>query len=390
MEPVEPGSPRGRLALLENISEGKPLTPAASLSLDQCLGCRACEAACPAGVKPAREIHAAKPPFKNRTLSGYLFVYLWRYACRTIVPKPSHLVALIRLLDFLRQIRLTAVLTRLPPLATLGAKFEELAALLPPVPSPGGRRPHILPAVGPERRRVAFFAGCIMETVIRPANDAAITLLRHAGCTVIVPPAQTCCGALSHHSGDRESARKLALRNIEAFRCEEPYDCVVSTAAACTVHLREYPELFPDHPAREKAAAFSARVRDFAELVSELKPVLTSSFSGRIAYHESCLLRHSDNRRHMKNVLALLPDVEALPAPHPGCCGSAGGYVLRHPDVANALLDAKITAIRNTGAKAVVTDNPGCLLFLRYGLKQQGLIEDIAAYHLAEFLLPGK
>lgn len=221
-----------------------------------------------------------------------------------------------------------------------------------------------------------------------PVNDAAIELLRHAGCTVVVPPAQTCCGALSHHCGDREAAIRLARRNLAAFEAAEPFDFVTGTAAACVVHLQEYPELLALSPAeRNQAQRFSSRVRDFAGLLRELEPAFVPVSTGRVAYHESCLLRHGANSGGIRQILSTMPGVEPVPAPHLGCCGSAGGYFFRHSEVALGLLDAEITALKNTGACTVVTDNPGCLLFLRYGLDRHNM-DKIRVLHLAEFLKP--
>ncbi|MEW6448728.1 MAG: (Fe-S)-binding protein [Bacillota bacterium] len=250
-------------------------------------------------------------------------------------------------------------------------------------------RAHLLPSHGKEKYRVAFFTGCITEVALGTVIDTAIELLRHASCTVIVPPAQTCCGALSHHCGDKEAALRLARRNLAAFEAAEPFDFITGTAAACIVHLQEYPELFPFPPAeRNKTERFSSRVRDFAGLLLELEPALIPTATGRAAYHESCLLRHGANSGGIRQILSTMPGVEPVPAPHLGCCGSAGGYFFRHPEVALSLLDAEIGALKATGAGTVVTDNPGCLLFLRYGLDRHSLAGTIKVLHLAEFLKP--
>lgn len=228
-----------------------------------------------------------------------------------------------------------------------------------------------------------------METLLRPANDAAVDLLRAAGCTVVFPKGQSCCGALSYHGGDLKTASRLAARNIEAFTHAEPYDFVVCAAAACTVHLREYPSLFSSDPSmQEKAGRFAARVRDFSEFVFALKPDLKPVFPGPVAYHESCLLRNSAGPGAMGKLLRGLPGVVAFSAPHSGCCGSAGGYNLRHPHTAVSLLDAEITALGRSTARTLVTDNPGCLLFLLHGLTRHDLTSKIKVKHLAEFLKP--
>lgn len=380
LAPREPDSPRGRLVLL---SSG-PLSPVASAYLDRCLGCRACEAACPAGASPARAVQA-RATLSCPSPTGRLIAGLLRFAARTIIPVPGRLRLTLRLLHLLDR-------TFLPLLKLFPGQFLKtlalLAALLTPFSPPRApRRTFLLPARTEEKWRVAFFTGCLMESALRTTNDAAIALLRQAGCTVVIPPAQTCCGALAYHLGDKKTAAKLARQNLDAFAAVEPYDFVVVTAAACAVHLREYPELFPAaSPAQDAAQSFAVRVRELAEFLRETAPPLLPAAPGKVAYHESCLLRNTARASALPTVLSHLPGVEILPAPHLGCCGSAGTYLLRHPDVALALLDAEVTALARTGAATVVTDNPGCLLFLRYGLERHNLTGKIAVRHLATFL----
>lgn len=388
LEPLEPDSPRGRLTLLSYLASGGSFTPAAAWFLDRCIGCRACEAACPAGIKPAREILSGKPPSFPRSLSEGLLEWLWRFGSGKVMPRPARLRLALKSLPLLRRTGLLSPISRLPGLAPLSRGLEQIAAILPAAPVPREKRAHLLPSYGKGKYRVAFFTGCITEAALGTVNDAAIELLRHAGCTVIVPPAQTCCGALSHHCGDKEAAFRLARRNLAAFEAAEPFDFVTGTAAACIVHLQEYPELLAPGPAeRNTTQRFSSRVRDFAGLLRELEPALVPAATGRAACHESCLLRHSAGGGAMTQILSSLPGVEPVPAPHLGCCGSAGGYFFRHPEVALGLLDAEIGALKNTGANTVVTDNPGCLLFLRYGLDRHN-INRTRVLHLAEFLKP--
>ncbi|MGQ9513010.1 (Fe-S)-binding protein [Thermodesulfitimonas sp.] len=380
LTPREPDSPRGRLVLLRR----EPLSPVAGAYLDRCLGCRACEAACPAGTSPARAVQA-RATLSSPSSTGCLMAGLLRFAARTIIPAPGRLGLALRLLHLLDRTFLQ-LLKLFPgqPSKTLAL----LAALLTPFPPRRApRRTSLLPARTAEKWRVAFFTGCIMESALRTVNDAAIELRRQVGCTVVIPPAQTCCGALPYHLGDKNTAAKLARQNLDAFAAVEPYDFVVVTAAACAVHLREYPELFPEaSPARTAARSFAARVRELAEFLRETAPPLLPVAPGKVACHESCLLRNTTRASVLPAVLSRLPGVEILPAPHLGCCGSAGIYLLRHPDVALALLDAEVVALAQTGAATVVTDNPGCLLFLRYGLERHNLTGKIAVQHLATFL----
>ncbi|MEW6183763.1 MAG: (Fe-S)-binding protein [Bacillota bacterium] len=387
LEPLEPDSPRGRLALLESLAGGTPHSPASVSHLDRCLGCRSCEASCPAGVKAALEIHAVKLQ-NDQDFPGRFFRRVWRLGCRTFLTDNARLFRLLKTLIFLKRTLLLETLARIPGFAAFGGR-EGLAALLPSAVHRPAARPLIMPALKKEVYRVAFFTGCVMEIVLRPANDAAVELLRSAGCAVILPTGQVCCGALSCHGGDTKTAAGLARRNIEAFSGAGPYDFLVCASAACTVHLREYPSLFPDDPAmRQKAELFAALVRDFSEIIYELKPNVEPVFPVPVAYHESCLLRNSAAPGAMGKLLLGLPKAEAFPAPHSGCCGSAGGYNLRHPGTALSLLDAEITALDRSGACTLVTDNPGCLLFLSHGLKRRNLSGKITVKHLAEFLKP--
>lgn len=315
LDPVEPDSPRGRLELLKHLAAGKSPTPAASRFLDRCLGCRACEAVCPAGVKPAREILAERPRLVSRPLAENLLEWLWRFASGKVIPSPARLRLVLKSLLFLRRTGLLSLVTRFPNLASLGRQLEEIATILPAAPPPKGKCTRLFPSYSGEKCRVAFFTGCITEAALGYVNHAAIELLRHAGCTVILPPAQTCCGALSRHCGDKKAVLQLARRNLAAFEAAEPFDFVTGTAAACIVHLQEYPELFAYSPAEQnQAQRFSSRVQEFAGLLCELEPALIPAITGRVAYHESCLLCYSASvylpdrqSSSMRQILSTLP-----------------------------------------------------------------------------------
>jgi glycolate oxidase iron-sulfur subunit len=223
-----------------------------------------------------------------------------------------------------------------------------------------------------------------MNVLFGQTNEASVQLLNEAGYDVAVPEQQGCCGALHAHSGDLKAARACARRNLEAFRPED-LDAIVINAAGCGSTLKEYGHLLRDDPAwAQRAAAFSARVRDLTEMLEA--PIARRRIPETVTYHDACHLAHAQRitkqpRDLMKSTAANfveLPEAEV-------CCGSAGSYNLTEPEMAERLQRRKVQNILQSGAQIVVTTNPGCLLQIQAGLKKAGA-EHIQVLHVADFL----
>jgi len=379
----EAQSPRGRLALLRAVEEGRlPLDESVEAHLYHCLDCRACNTVCPAGV-----------PIGELIVAG-------RAATAAQRPRPWWLRLLLeRALGSPRAAEWAAAPLRgawrlgLIPLARwLFRFFPPLRELLDWVPRPAPPVRRALrdrPAPAEARYRVGFFLGCVMNAVYGDVVRASVRLLERLGCAVVVPWDQACCGAPQDDQGLREAARRFARRNIAAFEALGPLDAIVADCAACSGFLKEYPHLLAEDPEwADRARAFAARVRDLTEWLEAIWPEgLQPVASGlRLTYHEPCHLSHVQGVRRQPRALLLrlrgatfreLPDAAR-------CCGSAGIYNLTHPAMSRRLLERKMADIAATGASVVVTANPGCLLQLEWGARRSGLAVQVR--HLSELL----
>lgn len=333
----ENDSPRGRIVLMKALADGSLATgePDTSRHLDQCLGCRACETACPSGVPYGQLLEAT------------------RAAQATARPLP----ALSRLILF--------VFARpaLLQLAMLGARMVRATRL--------SRALSRLPG------RVAVLTGCVMEGLLSPVNRATELALAHNGYTLVRAPAQRCCGALHAHAGARNAAQALARANIAAFDASGA-DAIAVNSAGCGAAMKDYGHLLADDPAwHDRARAFAARVRDVSELLAEAGPRVPLADRAprmRVAVDHPCHLVHGQRLTSPPaKVLDAMSGVEAVELPDAAtCCGSAGLYSLSQPQLAASILAPKLAAISATGADTVVTGNPGCLMHIGAGLIRSG------------------
>jgi glycolate oxidase iron-sulfur subunit len=244
---------------------------------------------------------------------------------------------------------------------------------------------------GAPRGRVAFHTTCIMETMFPHTHRETVRLLVIAGVEVVVPLAQTCCGALHAHSGRREQAKDLARTNVRAFGGHD-VEFVVSHSAGCGAALRESDELL-GHDA--DATAFAHKVRDISEVLAHFglpaaeRPLRSAHDPGkplRIAMHDACHLAHAQRVREApRRLLRQLPGVELVELPESDwCCGSAGVYNLTQPELADAQLEGKLDRIARVAPEVVIASNPGCLLHMQRGARERGL--DVRIAHLLDVL----
>ena len=381
----EMDSPRGRIHLMRLGVEGgiTALDDTVVGHFDACLGCMACVTACPSGVKYDELITATRAQIERnhrRALPDRLF----RALIFALFPHPARLrVAgvlgwLYQRLGGDRLLRLTGVDAYLPP------RLHALSQLLPDVRlrDLARRDPERVAAQGPPRRRVGLLTGCVQRVFFGDVNAATTRVLAAEGCEVVAPADQACCGALELHAGREPAAADRARRLIDVFERAQ-VDTVVVNAAGCGSSLKEYGHVLRDDPAyADRAAAFSARVRDVTELLDELEPrAPRAPVRLRAAYHDACHLAHAQGvRAEPRRVLRTVPGLELAEVADPDqCCGSAGIYNLVQPEAAEDLGRRKAAAIRATGAAAVVTANPGCLLQLRRYL-------DLPLYHPVQVL----
>jgi glycolate oxidase iron-sulfur subunit len=243
------------------------------------------------------------------------------------------------------------------------------------------------PAKGPQRARVALFAGCVAQVTFSELNRATIRVLQANGCEVVVPAEQICCGALAAHAGVRDVARDLAQANFHAFRADD-FDAIITNAAGCGSTLKEYAFLFAaNSPDRAGAEKFSAKVRDISEFLVELGLVAPlRPLPMRVTYQDSCHLVHGQKIREApRKLIRAIPSVEFVEmALSDLCCGSAGVYNVTQPKAALDLLTDKMNHAKQTKAQAILTANPGCILQLRAGAAIHNTGQEVL--HVVELL----
>ncbi len=381
---VETESPRGRIHLVEAAAQGRiPIDARFEEHMYVCLGCRACETACPSGVKFGTIIEAARAEIGPT--GSPLARRLTLLALRHLMPFPGRLRLAAALLRFYQRsgLRSAAHALHLVP-----RRLAEMETLLPPIPNhffvPAQE---VFPALGPRRARVGLLSGCVMSVMFADLNEATIRVLQRNGCEVVVPRAQTCCGALNLHSGERDQARAMARRNIDTFLAAG-VDAIVINAAGCGSASKEYDVLFRDDPIYgAKAAQFSQRCRDVSEFLAELGLIgELGEVRARVTYQDPCHLAHGQGiRRQPRELLRRIPGVDLVEmAGSDRCCGSAGIYNLTQPEYSRIILDEKVAAIQATGADLVVAPNPGCMLQIAGGVRARGM--RVHVHHLIDLL----
>ena len=382
----EMDSPRGRIWLMRKATTGEAeLDPTFRQHIDQCLGCMSCVTACPSGVEYNKLIEDTRGQVERnipRSFSDRMF----RRLLFATFPHPARLRAMAVPLGWYQRSGLQALVRRSGVLKLLPARLAAMEQLLPPVP----RKVRVVsaPAKAGARGRVAMLTGCVQDAFFHPVNEATERVLRAAGYEVVVPEGQGCCGALLVHSGMDTDAAAYAKRMIAMMETAN-VEFIAINAAGCGSTMKEYGHLLREDPAwAARAEAFAARCRDISELLEPVAHELPyKPLPLRIAYHDACHLRHAQGLYSQpRDVLGAIPQLELLEiAEGHLCCGSAGVYNLLYPETAAELGDRKAENVLATGAQALVSANPGCLLQLESALRKRGATP-LPAFHTIEIL----
>ena len=374
----ERNSPRGRIALMRAIADGElQVTNTFADEMSYCLGCLACQTACPAGVNYAELFETARSDIEASGAQPGLRRRLWRrVTLGFLFQHPRALRAAGRLLRAYQRsgveelVRRTG-LTRLLP-ADL-RRLEPQAPRIAPRFSNGLIARDERPAGG-VRYRVALLTGCIQDLVFPDVNRDTADVLLANGCAVHTPAAQPCCGSLHAHNGELDAARAQARQLIDLMPPDR-YDAIISNAGGCGSHLRRYGPLLADDPVyASRARAWDEKLKDIQEwlIATGCRAPAAAPFDHEVTvtYHESCHLAHGQKiTREPRALLRLLPGVSLAELPESAwCCGSAGVYAITQPAQADALLERKVGNIERTGAAIVATSNPGCQLQIARGL----------------------
>ncbi|GIM46360.1 glycolate oxidase iron-sulfur subunit [Collibacillus ludicampi] len=384
-------SPRGRIALMKGVAkEQLPIDAEFEKNMFACLGCRACETACPAGVPYGSLIETArvvveqnkkkykKPPLVRRMVFKHLF------------PHPQRIKALGTALWVAQASGLQKFANRTGMIHMLPKPMAEMQQAVKKIASPLERKKR-KPVLNAEKEKlftVGLFTGCVMDVMFYETNQATARLLSKAGCEVVFVENQACCGALHAHSGELDGAIELAKRNIEAFE-KANVDYIVNNAGGCGAALKDYHHWFHDDPEwKERAMAFVAKVRDANELLAELPPLTFKPLHARVTYQDSCHLAHGQGVRNQpRQLLRSIPGIEYIELENAdSCCGSAGIYNLIQYEMSMQILDDKMEHVKKTKAQILVTSNPGCLLQMRQGIIREGLQDKMEAVHIMDLL----
>jgi glycolate oxidase iron-sulfur subunit len=385
---TEADSPRGRLYLMRALAEGRAeVNPSMVHHLDTCLGCRACETACPSAVQYGELLGQARARIEREH------------------PRPvREKVARRGLLDTLTNpSRMSLAMAGAKVMGRLTGSGEGVPAFLTrflsgkegpigemPLPAPVSafprRLPAFTPAKGERRARVALLSGCVMSVLFLHVHEATLRVLAANGCDVLVPPKQGCCGALHLHAGFMDEARQLARPLMEVFE-REKLDAVIVNSAGCGAAMKEYAELFPPGVDHTRAELMGKKVKDVSEFLYELGLVPPRrERRARVAYHDACHLAHAQRiREQPRALLAAIPGIELAPVSESDwCCGSAGIYNFTQPELAAQLQARKVANLLAARPDLIVTGNPGCHMWILAGLKAAG--RDIPVKHTLEVL----
>lgn len=378
----ERNSPRGRIALMRAVADGElEISRGFADEMSYCLGCLACQTACPAGVDYGQLFETARADIESSGINGSGARTFWRFlTLRVLFMHPRLLRMAGRLLRFYQRCGLESLVRRLGLMRLLPENLQRLEPQTPRMAEKFSNERiarHEQPAGG-SKYRVALLTGCVQDLTFSEINrDTADALLAN-GCSVHTPPVQPCCGSLHGHNGEPGMAATLARRMIDLLPPEN-YDAVITNAGGCGSHLRHYATLLADDPLyAERARAWDAKVRDIHEWLIEIgcrAPLASPSPDpATVTYHESCHLVHGQKvTQQPRQILRLLAGVKLVELKESSwCCGSAGVYSITQPEQSALLLERKVRHIQDTGAGILATSNPGCHLQIAAGLRAAG------------------
>jgi glycolate oxidase iron-sulfur subunit len=358
----EMDSPRGRIVLMRGVlEETLPLADAAPY-LDRCLGCLGCVTACPSGVpygelissfRAHTEPQRTRPMVAQlaRTMSAQTLPHAWRF----------------RWAAFLG--RFAKPLRRWFP-----ANLSAMLGLIPDRIPTAVQWPTMVPAIGPRRGSVGLLVGCVQQVIAPEINQATIYVLAQNGFDVVIPPGQSCCGALHMHTGNASEARKLAKENFSRFL---NVDAIITNAAGCGSGIKEYSLLFRGHPQEREATEFSSKVQDVSEFLDHVSliPPRGDIRAMRVAYHDACHLAHAQSITDApRRLLRQIPGLDLVEIPDGEiCCGSAGTYNIEQPQIAETLGAMKAQNVATLSVDAVAMGNIGCMVQIRKHLSELSL-----------------
>lgn len=365
----ERDSPRGRIYLIKDMLENGRKPDAQTVKhIDRCLSCLSCMSTCPSGVHYMHLVDHARAyieehydrPFTDRALRAILS---W------VLPYPAR---------FRVAIRLGQIGRVFAPL--LPGRLRQMTEFVPKSLPPAENLPVLNPAKGQRVKKIVLMTGCAQKTLAPSINAATVRLLQRFGVEVIIPPAQGCCGALSHHMGKAGASHDFALSNIAAWDQIDGLDAVVINTSGCGTTVKDYGHMLRETPAADAAARISELAVDVSELLGLLDLPQLPAQELRVAYHAACSLQHGQQvKTAPKDLLRRAGFTVGEPSEAHLCCGSAGTYNLLQPEIASQLKARKVNNIAALPHDVIVAGNIGCIM-------QIGSAAEKPILHLAELL----
>ena len=375
---VETESPRGRIAYMKAVHEGRlGISDRVVSHWEMCLQCRACEAVCPSGVPYGRIMEHTRAQVLAQDKQGNDLKRISRLFLRGALPHLQRLRLGAHLIRAYQRSGIQTLIRKSGVLKALPGHLDQLEAQLPVMDRHFfGPTTRVYRAKGEKKLTVGLLSGCVMPLMQGSTMQAAVRVLTRNGCDVVVPVGQGCCGALNLHAGDLETGRQLARRNIEVF-LKAGVDRIITASAGCGSSMKEYHELLKNDPQyADKARQFSQLTQDITQFLAALPlDPPKSRLERRVTYQDPCHLAHAQRiTQEPRAILKAIPGLQLVEMEQSAmCCGSAGFYSLVQPDLAGKILNSKLKNIEATGAEQVITANPGCMMQIEMGLRQRGV-----------------
>lgn len=377
-------SPRGRISLMRAIAEDDyELDRAFAEEMDYCLGCLACQSACPAGVDYAELFEVSRAETERSGMRDGTMRKFWRWlTLEQLFMNPRLLRLAGRGMRFYQRSGLETAVRKLGLVKLLPSNLRRLE---PQAPRIAERFSHELideieEPVGEAKHRVVVLTGCVQDLAFSQINRDTVDVLLANGCEVITPPWQPCCGSIHSHNGEPALARENALALIELID-PSSVDAIISNAGGCGSHLRHFHKLLPED---SRAELWDEKLKDVHEFLAgiSLKAPKARPFDDKVkvTYHDSCHLVHGQKIRvQPREIIDLIPGVERVDLPESDwCCGSAGVYSITQPEQSSSLLERKVAHIKGTGAGILLTANPGCHLHIANALPELKLMHPVS------------
>lgn len=353
-------SPRGRIYLMKEVLEGRVATQKTQLHLDRCLTCRACETACPSGVRYGKLIDICRNVVEKQ-VERSVKTKIVRYTLRQILPNLNVFMVFLRIGQAVRSL--------LP---------KEIRGLIPSKSRNAGIWP---PAR--HKRKMLVLDGCVQPSIAPNINTATARILDKIGISLIKVEKENCCGAISYHLNAQQEGLDYMRHNIDAWwpYCDNNVahgvEAIVMTASGCGVTVKEYGNYLINDPIySEKAVRISELTKDISEILEDEAEQLIPLFSNvesctkrsKLAFHSPCTLQHGlQINGVVENILTTAGFNLTFVQNSHICCGSAGTYSILQPKLSKQLLRNKIKILESDKPDQIVTANIGCLAHLQSG-----------------------